>query len=401
MRKISIIALFLAFIMIFAGCNLIEVNPERDMLTTVIKVENEEITKQEYLDAFNIIVYSNQLTPEDLTDPNIAQSLMDYATNDVIAQKIIKIKALEYGCFDFTQEEIDEVESEIADTLGYYREISSDTVTNNDANKDLTQEEIDKLIDIEYNDFLENISFDEDAYKEDLFEQKAAQKLYDIITEIPELSESELQKEYNLKAAQQRTGFEDGSLDYESTMASGQTIYYNLGGFRKARQILIGLSEEVKSQISTLHTNDNDQKADEVLEEELLKIETETNDIYAMALEGKDFDELIAEYGDDPGMSEDNFYTLGKDNASFYEEFVDGLFSIENIGDFTKPISTNLGYHIIRYIDKTTEGAVPFEDVKDIIKDEINQQAKQTMYSEQMLEWKDEMKIRIYKSRLK
>lgn len=70
------------------------------------------------------------------------------------------------------------------------------------------------------------------------------------------------------------------------------------------------------------------------------------NQVYIKASSGADFDELIKEYGEDPGMTsnpEGYTFTYGE----MVTEFEEACFEMEN-GTISKPIKTNYGYHIIQ-----------------------------------------------------
>lgn len=49
------------------------------------------------------------------------------------------------------------------------------------------------------------------------------------------------------------------------------------------------------------------------------------------------------------------------------QTFTDAAFAIEKVGQITKPVKTQFGYHIIKLLEKAPEDVVPFEKVKDRI----------------------------------
>jgi len=405
MRKIPTIALFLALIMIFTGCSLIQVNEERDMQRTVITVDGQEVTKAEYSNAYyNLLqtyVYFYGLSASDLDDPEYADMLQEGAINNTVDQKIMKIQAENYGLYDFTQEELDDIQAQYDDFIETYKQSSKTKIEDDEKNTELSREALDKLIEEDYMTTLEGLGFDEEIYMQSLKDQKATAKLQEIITETQDPTESEIQIAYSEKVETQKQSFLNGSSDYETLVSNdSSTMYYYLPDTRKARHILIGLPEDIQAQISQLRENEDDEGANLLLKEELAKIKDEANAVYALANEGAEFDELIAEYGEDPGMSEDNFYTVVKGSTKYAKEFSDGLFSLQNVGDFTQPISSNFGYHIILYAETVPEGAVAIDEVKEDIVQELLSSKQNELYTTQMEAWRDEMKIKVYKSRL-
>ena len=72
---------------------------------------------------------------------------------------------------------------------------------------------------------------------------------------------------------------------------------------------------------------------------QLLETQANGGDVEAL------FDQLIQEYGEDPGMEENpGGYTFGE--GEMVQEFYDGAIALE-VGEFSEPIRTDYGYHII------------------------------------------------------
>ncbi len=404
MRKIKVIAVLLVFAMLFAGCNLVEVNEDRDMQRIVAKVEGKTITKEEYANAYyyniQMYMYYYGYTVDDLTTDEMTEYLQEYAIESMINQKIMEVKAEEYGCYDFTQEELDEIDLQYTELIDTYRESAKNTVEADEANADKSEDELSKLIDEELDKRLEDLDIDKEGYLQSLKDQKAVEKLEDIITETQEPAESELQAVYDEKVAAQEASYTQDPTTYDSALNSGETIYYNLPDTRQTSHILIALPDEVQTEINTLRSSGDDEGADALREEELAKIKEKADEVYALAAEGQDFAELIAEYGEDPGMETNDYYTVIKDVTSFAPEYMDALFALENEGDFTELVATDFGYHIILYVKELPSGAVAFEDVKDGIRDEIVNAEKEELYAEKLSTWREEAKVKIYNSRL-
>ena len=97
-------------------------------------------------------------------------------------------------------------------------------------------------------------------------------------------------------------------------------------------------------------------------DEEALKI---ANQVIAKLDKGEEFDTLIADYGEDPGMSAGQFYTFG--TGEMVEEFEKASRELK-VGEYTKkPVKSDYGYHIIkRYaIDKEIPEYADFKLVKE------------------------------------
>lgn len=79
------------------------------------------------------------------------------------------------------------------------------------------------------------------------------------------------------------------------------------------------------------------------------------NEVLGKLEKGADFDKLIGEYNEDPGMSPGNFYTFG--DGEMVPEFEEASKNLQ-VGEYTKEaVKTDYGYHIIKKfpLDKTSE----------------------------------------------
>lgn len=78
--------------------------------------------------------------------------------------------------------------------------------------------------------------------------------------------------------------------------------------------------------------------------------------------DGVSFEELITTYGADPGMSTEpyqtNGYEVAQDSTSYYPEFVEAVFSVNEIGEVSAPYITDVGVHIVKYIGDVAAGPI-------------------------------------------
>lgn len=83
------------------------------------------------------------------------------------------------------------------------------------------------------------------------------------------------------------------------------------------------------------------------------------NSLYNRAVAGEDFDALVKEYGEDPGMAsapKGYFFTTGK----MVKEFEDKSFELE-VGEIGEPVKTSYGYHIIKKLPLDVEAEIANE----------------------------------------
>ena len=70
-------------------------------------------------------------------------------------------------------------------------------------------------------------------------------------------------------------------------------------------------------------------------------------------------------------------------------------------GEYTKaPISTQFGFHVIKCLDKEEYPIIPFEEVKEEIKNTLLEQNKYNVWVEKVTAWQEEAKIKLYEDKL-
>lgn len=72
-------------------------------------------------------------------------------------------------------------------------------------------------------------------------------------------------------------------------------------------------------------------------------------EVLAKVKAGEDFDKLIEEYNEDPGLTEDG-YTFAND-GTMVQEFADASFALQ-VGETSGLVETSYGYHIIKRLER-------------------------------------------------
>ena len=87
----------------------------------------------------------------------------------------------------------------------------------------------------------------------------------------------------------------------------------------------------------------------ESTQQQLDSVKKVANDVYAKLKTGSDYTELCKEYSTDRGSAE-NGGVLGwvQTGARIPQSFLDAVFSLKDAGDFTAPVETEFGFHIIK-----------------------------------------------------
>ncbi|MFP4403909.1 MAG: peptidylprolyl isomerase [Candidatus Woesearchaeota archaeon] len=91
------------------------------------------------------------------------------------------------------------------------------------------------------------------------------------------------------------------------------------------------------------------------------------DEIYQKLLNGASFSELAEEFSDCPSSQKGgNLGYIAKD-GQMVKEFEDAAFALNNINQFSNPVETDFGYHVIKLLDKKET----FEELKEEIKNTL------------------------------
>ena len=115
------------------------------------------------------------------------------------------------------------------------------------------------------------------------------------------------------------------------------------------------------------------------------------DEIQARLDAGEDFQTLIDEYGEDPGMQNEptasRGYYVSADSTAWDTAFRDAAMLLSNVGDVSEPTLGMSGIHIIRYESDVTPGPVPLDDVRDQLYDEALTTAREENYADLVSKW--------------
>ncbi len=97
--------------------------------------------------------------------------------------------------------------------------------------------------------------------------------------------------------------------------------------------------------------------------------ETKVNEIYAKLQGGEDFAELAARFSDDLTTSKNGGALAWFGTGRMVPEFEKVAFNLKNNGDYSQPVQTSYGFHIIKLLDK--RGISSFEEKQGELKAQI------------------------------
>ncbi len=103
--------------------------------------------------------------------------------------------------------------------------------------------------------------------------------------------------------------------------------------------------------------------------EDSARIKKRMDSVYTKLTSGAAWDDLVKTYSDDKGSAAKGGVLPAFGVNRMVPEFVEAIYSLNSVGDYTKPILTTYGWHIVKLIDRKTQK--PFEEDKIELKQRV------------------------------
>ncbi len=411
MKKLRYLAIALAAIFVVSGCSIIKVNPERDGQQIVAVVNGENITKKDVYDAVGI----NWETKIETWEVENYKQQKEYALESLIGRKVLLQTAKDQGMYNFTDEE----KKTIADNVALYTKSTYDEALKKYQEAAKTDPSIkpEEKANADVDAALANFGLTRESLQKVQEDSEALTKLEKTITDKVTVEDADVKTQYDTNVTSQTTTYDATPAQAVTDENNGATLVYYPEGLFRVRQILIPLTDDQQSEITTLRndgSSDADTKADAKRAEYLKTIEAKANEYLTKAKQaGGDLaklNALITESGNnDPGMdSYPDGYPMHKDTTAYVKEFTTAAATLTDVGVPSALVGTDYGYHIIWISKKLTKGAVPYDEVKDKVKDKVKETVladkQETAWNEAaqgyLDQYETDKKITRYKDRL-
>ena len=389
MKKLTRLLAVALAVMMLAGCSLVTVNEEKIVVATV---GDETITKAEFNEGFNALLSQYGYTQDSEAIADQLKTLKENYIAQMVEDKVLERKIKELGLDQVTDEEKAAAEQEIQD---WYDEQYAALVENFKTDDTVEDPEAKAAETIE--NYLSQYGLTLDQMKENSVASISSDKLYDYVTKDVTVTEEEAKIEFANKVAAAKEKYDADLSAYVSDFENGATIYYTPKGCYYIKHILISLTDEQKQDIKNLRADDDETvaaTADEKREEYLLTIREKAESVLKLVDEGGDFEALMEEYGEDPGMKNEaykNGYLTYAGDTGFVTEFADACAALTEDGMTSGLVGSDFGYHIIRRVSTVPSGEATFEDVKDSLMESMLTDKKSTTYDQQVEAWVKEV----------
>ena len=252
-KWLKLMALLTALLML-AGCNLIATDPVLDAQQVVAKVGDTEITKGEWLEQTENVLYNNQLMyyyyygmSYDVTDSQAIADARSTAIDNLITYEVLTQKAAEEGLDVLSEEEQAQVEESVQSDWDSYLD-SYTTLYFSDS--EMEGEELESAVIAR----MEQDGITQEALREMYTDEIVDDHLYQFAIQDVEVTDDEVQMEYDGLVLDQQGTLDTTPTLYQSYVSNGTDIYYVPEGYRGIKQILIALDDEQASEISELQS---------------------------------------------------------------------------------------------------------------------------------------------------
>ena len=405
MRKKSLIALLLALALMLSGCALVAVDEAKDMAQTIIDVDGETVNKQLFMNQVNYYFQQqyDQYTQYGLEDyfvqnqSSIVENLYQQVQQQNVKNLVMKHAAQKLGLDKMNAEEQAEIETEAKNQ--YYSLVAQTFLADSELTGDELRAEAEKYA--ADNSLTDVRGVTLDAILQDVTDQKTLQKLTHSVTDAVTVSEERLQSAMDATPDYRLVKHILIRFPDSSAVSSAKSAVTSAEANVTAAQAALDNAAEDADKDALTAALDDAKAALTEAQDALTALTAETlqkaNDVYALATaEDADFDALIAEYNEDPGMeSSPNGYLVSSNDTNFVTEFKNGAMALENVGDVSEPVESSYGYHIIRYTYDSA-AAETRAAVSDSILANVQDEAMDAAYAE----WEKASNIKTYLDRL-
>lgn len=366
----------------------------------------------------------------DLTDPELLNTVNQYALNTTLRVVMIKQKAAELGLDKFTEEETAELrEKAKADWEELVLSYEADAGITADSTEDeKAAARADALA------VLEADGYEEEAYIQDYVDSELNNmlitRLRDHLSADASVTDEEVQAYFDQMVAQDEQNYGQSIDYYEYMTYYVQPSYFIPAGYRGITHILLEVDDQLLANWIDLSARYEEQQAaagDEAVpaaggeaadaeaadaeaaaeptaepvtlemveaakQAVLDSVQPKVDEIKAKLAAGASFDDLILEYGIDPGMKDAatraEGYAVHKDSIIWDPAFTAAAMGLEKIGDVSEPVVGQNGVHILYYLRDIPSGPVELTDeMKNEIRASLLEEKKDNLLYGALDQW--------------
>lgn len=343
-----------------------------------------QITAQDAAPMYEYVTEMFTYYGYDMSSEDVLAQIKDITLDGVIAQRVYLAMAAEYGLDKPTAEEQAQIEAD-AQAM---RDDAYQSIYDSLDDGTMTEEELAAATEEQ----LTAYGYDLESLIRMYSEEMANDKLDAYLTKDVTVTDEQVEAEYQSKVESDKAVYADDPSMYTLQSMYGDRPAYAPEGIRTVKHILITYNDEDAQAINELLALDT-KPADYEAQYEALKqkayeaIKPTVDEIMAKIEAGEDFDTLVAEYGEDPGMQTEPYisegYMVFEGCTNLVAEFVETGMALEAIGDISpEPALTSYGAHIMMYCSDIAPGAAELtDDAREALRGELLTEAQRTAFN--------------------
>ena len=407
--------------------------------TLLVTVNGTEINTDNYDLNYWIEYYLYMLSSSgyDTSSEALLAEVNAYSLENAVNFVILRQKAQEMGIGQMSEEERAQTEAEARasweDILKSY-ETNYYGITDESSEDDRATARAGALSQLEVQGYTEEIYVQDSLVNAET--NRVITDVRDEVTRDITVSDEDVQAHFDDLVREDQETFSNDIAQYEfQTRYYGQDTYYRPDGYRGVTHILLAVDEELlnawkdltarleeQQESETTETTDADAESAEAEQTEgeesaeptetpeptpepvtpemveaarqaiLDSVQATVDEIMAKYASGTSFDDLIQEYGTDPGMQDEatraEGYAIHPDSILYDADFVKGAIALENVGDVSEPIVSQFGVHILQYLRDIPGGAVELTDtLKEQIRETVLNELQQERFNSVLEQW--------------
>lgn len=369
---------------------------------TIATVNGSEISGEEYRQALNGFLANYGLTEETLYDSMGQAKAVEYK-NNIIDEMVLQELMLQYAKSNDLDEISEEDSSEIKKRAeSYFENLQKSFTEDVEAEGTLGGDAAEAEAKSRFDEYVSKYNYTQDTLEEQFTRQLILDRVYEHVMAGCKVDESEVRAYYDQSVkeqSQEPEDEEDVKKAIEEYTGSQSTIRTYIPkavaeAVRSVKHILVGIPDDVQQRIAKLEADGETEEAARIREQEMKDLRARAETILGEAKSGADFDVLIAEYNDDPGMEYNPEGYQVYEGAPYDEAFLKDALSLKQVGDISsEPVESSVGYHIIQFTGQPSAGAVPYAEVHDAIADELQSRKQSEMWAQAVADWQENADI--------
>jgi predicted nucleic acid-binding Zn-ribbon protein len=330
-------------------------------------------------------------------EPDEANEEIYYAIamESAITLKLIRLTGAEMDLDQFTQEELDDLyaasDSEWSAALdNYVSGIVTDPESLSEADAEAAYAEA--------KDFYASLGYSQESLRQSYLDNAVYERMKEELCKDITVSDDEVLAYIDGIVQGDREIYESDTEAYETQLMmylygyADREPWYHPEGYRHVKNLLLSPDEALLASYLDLLaryeaqavTEDAAEPAAENAEAAVMTEETVTaedveaakaaviasvqaqlDEINANLAVGVSFDDLMAEYGTDPGMTSGEYpdgYEVSLLSNNFVPEFISAAFSVDDIGEISQPYISDYGVHLVQYTGDVPGGPIELTD---------------------------------------